>query len=595
VTLESQWQQCVQNGYIRNFERLTGGPDVPFEGLHWNDSDVYKWLEAACWALATPDCPLQIREHVDYTAGLIERAQDADGYLHTYFQGEHKHERYGWLELSHEMYAFGHFIQAAIAHFRSTGSTQLLTVACKLADHLDRTFGWEKDGKRETTDGHEEIEMALAELSRCVEGEAARKYLELARFFVQVRGPDKPEPINRKGGSQKYHQSHAPLAEQREAVGHAVRAMYFYCGAADLLLEEDDQVLEDALQALWQNVTERKMYVTGGVGSRHQDEAFGEDFELPNATAYCETCAAIGLVMWAHRMLLKTGRGEFADVIERALYNNVLAGLSLDGREYFYVNPLESDGEHRRQKWFGCACCPPNVARLMAQLPAYFASVDHSSNIWLHLYAQGEIQVLTPEREISLKIETRYPWNGEVSIEVQGEGRFGLMLRVPAWCDKLGLRVKGEEIEPQVLEGHIHMEREWKSGDRIELSLEMPARRIEAHPSIEADLGRVALMRGPLVYCLEAADHEGIDIFAIALADDAPLQSTQRDDALPISIVVLRAQGELSSGQSNWSTELYRQVRSGKGQEVEVTAIPYFAWANREKGKMRVWIPRASR
>lgn len=594
VTLESQWQQCVQNGYIRNFERLAGGPDVPFEGLHWNDSDVYKWLEAASWAMATPDCPSSIREHVDTVAGLIERAQDADGYLHTYFQGAHAGERYQWLEQSHELYAFGHFIQAAIAHFRATRSLQLLNVACRLADHLDATFGPEKDGKRETTDGHEEIEMALIELSRTVEdAQSSRKYLELARFFVAVRGPGKPVPIaHLDHHGQKYHQSHAPLVEQREAVGHAVRAMYLYCGATDLLLEADDAELEAALQALWINTTRRKMYVTGGVGSRHDGESFGADFELPNDSAYCETCAAIGLVMWAHRMLLKTGRGEFADVLERALYNNVLAGLSLDGRQYFYVNPLESDGQHRRQGWFGCACCPPNIARLMSQLPAYFASLDSSSNIWLHLYASGEIKISASQRELSLHIETRYPWDGKIEITVQGEGEFALMLRAPAWCDKYVLRLDGEEIEAQVLDGTIRVQRAWKRGDCVQLDLEMPARRVEANPGVEANLNRVALMRGPLVYCLEEADHEGIDIFELALTDDAPLQSTEQNHTLPISAVVLRTQAERALAQGGWEGELYRAATQGRGLSVDATAIPYFAWANRTPGKMRVWIPR---
>ena len=596
MTLEAQWQKCVQNGYIRNFERLSGGPDTPFEGLHWNDSDVYKWLEAVCWALATPDCPPSVREHVDYVADLIERAQDEDGYLHTYFQGAHRHERYKWLESSHELYAFGHFIQAAIAHFRATQSTQLLDVAARLADHLDATFGWEKDGKRETTDGHEEIEMALAELSRTVASEEQRrKYLQLSRFFVQVRGPGKPEPINRKGGSQAYHQSHAPLIEQREAVGHAVRAMYLYCGATDLLLEEDDAELAGALDELWRSTTQRRMYVTGGVGSCHRDESFGEDFELTNATAYCETCAGIGLVMWAHRMLLLTGRSEFADILERALYNNVLSGLSLDGREYFYVNPLESDGSHRRQGWFGCACCPPNIARLMAQLPAYFASVDNASNIWLHLYAGGEIQISTPERELALKIETRYPWEGAVSVEVRGEGAFALLLRVPAWCEKFALLINGEEATPQVLDGYARIERIWKSGDMVQASFEMSARRVEAHPNVEANLNRVALMRGPLVYCLEEADHAGEDIFALALADDAPLQATERVDVLPIPIVVLRTQAECALSQSDWDSELFRPARVGRGKSVDILAIPYFAWANRAPGKMRVWVPRLAR
>lgn len=597
MTLEAQWQKCLDNGYIRNFQRLCGESDAPFEGLHWNDSDVYKWLEAACWALATPDCPPSVREHVELVASLIERAQDEDGYLHTYFQGDKKAERYTWLELSHELYCFGHFIQAAIAHFRATQSTQLLGVAGRLADHLDATFGWEKDGKRETTDGHEEIEMALAELSRCFEGEAARKYLQLARFFIEVRGPDKPEPINRKGSSQAYHQSHAPLKEQRQAVGHAVRAMYLYCGATDLLLEEDDAELGEALDELWRSTTRRRMYVTGGVGSRHRDESFGSDFELPNATAYCETCAGIGLAMWAHRMLLLTGRGEFADVLERALYNNVLAGLSLDGREYFYVNPLESDGGHRRQGWFGCACCPPNIARLMAQLPAYFASMDASSNIWLHLYASSDIQIATGEGEITLKIETRYPWEGAVSVEVRGEGEFALCLRVPAWCEKFVLLINGEEATPQVqvLDGYARIERAWKSGDFVQASLEMPAHRVEAHSGVEANLNRVALMRGPLVYCLEEADHAGEDIFALALADDAPLQATERADVLPIAVVMLRTQAECALSQSNWDGELFRPARVGRGKSVDISAIPYFAWANRAPGKMRVWIPRLAR
>src|SRR5918994_2723190 len=411
TTLPSQYDLLEQTGRLDNFRRVAGKIDAPFSGVYFNDSDVYKWLEAAAWTLASDPDP-NLERMVNAAIGEIEDAQRPDGYLNTYFSFEKASERWTDLTHKHELYCAGHLIQAAVAHHRATGSERLLTVACRFADHICDTFGPEEEGKRLGTDGHEEIEMALVELYRDT---GDRKYLDQAKFFVDMRGHGLVS-------GKEYHQDHKPFRELREIVGHAVRAMYLNCAGADLYAETGEPALLAALEGLWQNMTTRRMYVNGAIGSRFDYEAFGKDYELPNERAYAESCAAIGSVMWNWRMLSLEGDVRYADLMEHTLYNAVLPGISLDGEHYFYENPLADDGSHRRQPWFYCACCPPNIARLLASLPGYFYSTS-SEGLWVHLYAEGEADIRFDENHsVRLRQRTRYPWDGEVTIEIAGEG-----------------------------------------------------------------------------------------------------------------------------------------------------------------------------
>ncbi|HEX6710399.1 MAG TPA: glycoside hydrolase family 127 protein, partial [Rubrobacter sp.] len=506
-TLPSQFEHIEETGRLDNFRRASGKIEAPFRGLYFNDSDVYKWLEAASWSLATHPDP-ELARMVDVAITEIEDAQRPDGYLNTYFTFERASERWTDFDL-HEMYCAGHLFQAAVAHFYATGSERLLDIAVRFADHICDVFGPEEQGKRLAVDGHEEIEMALVELFR-VTGD--RRYLEEAMFFVDARGRRiLGEPYGRFDPS--YSQDHKPLREQDEVVGHAVRAMYFYSGAADVYAEIGDPALKETLERLWLSMTTRRMYVTGGLGSRYEGEAFGDDYELPNERAYTETCAAIGSVMWNWRMLMLDGDASYADLIEHTLYNAVLPGISLDGGHYFYQNPLAAGGTHRRQPWFGCACCPPNVARLLASLPGYFYGASEDA-VWVHLYAEGETKVsLEGNRTVRLAQRTRYPWDGRVEISVDGEGEFALMLRIPSWCEEgASVNVNGEPVGRAICPcSYLEIRRAWRPGDTVSLHLPMPVRRVECHPYVAENNGRVALMRGPILYCVEQADNPNVD------------------------------------------------------------------------------------
>jgi len=594
VTVPSQYRYLEETGRLDNFRRAARKVDRPFEGIYFNDSDVYKWLEAASWVLASdPNAEAQGRrlaEVVDNVIAEVEGAQGPDGYLDTYFTFEREAERWTNLRDLHELYCAGHLIQAAVAHHRATAKTSLLRVACSVADHICSVFGPEEAGKRPGTGGHEEVELALVELARDTGHE---RYLQQAQFFVDVRGQGY-------AGGDAYHQDHLPFRDLEQMVGHAVRAVYLNAGAADVYAETGDATLLVALERMWERMTTRQMYISGGIGARYQGEAFGADYELPNGRAYAETCAAIGSVMWSWRMLALEGDARYADLIERTLYNAVLVGLSLDGQSYFYQNPLASDGAHRRQPWFGCACCPPNVARTLAALPGYFYS-QSDEGIWVHLYAEGRAALSLPDgREVSLTQYTDYPWDGGVRIEVDGEGEFVLCLRVPGWCEEsASLQVNGTLAEGPLVSGsYVQIRRAWQVGDVVELDLPMPVRRIEAHPYVAENAGRVALMRGPLLYCLEQVDlgltaGQTADLRDVVLPASAPFSVRHEPDLLG-GVSVLEAEAMVLPPEGGWAWRLYRAAcphsAPSYGEAVQIRAVPYYAWANREAGAMQVWL-----
>ncbi len=482
VTVPSQHRHLEETGCLDNFRRAAGR-DLPFRGMQFADSDAYKWLEAAVSVLASHPDDAALRVLVDDVAGAIEAAQQPDGYLDTYFLFDKADERWTTIKTGfnnmHELYCAGHFFQAAVAHHRATGSDRMLRVATRLADHICDTFG-PGDGWRQGADGHPEVEMALVELFRET---GNRRFLTQAQYFLDVRLGQ--------GHINDAQQSDVPFRDLTRIEAHAVCAVYLAAGATDISAETGDETLRAALDRLWANMTGRQMYLTGGIGSRWQWESFGNDFELP-ARAYAETCAAIGSVMWNWRMLGVTGEARYADVLEMTLYNGLLSGLSLDGREYFYQNPLADDGTHRRQPWFGCACCPPNVARLLAQLPGYFYSVAEGS-VWVHLYAANEASLTLPDGgTVRLTQATDYPWDSDITITVGDapEEFTSLHLRVPDWAMGAAITVNGAAADVDVRPGsYAVVAREWQAGDVVRLVLPMPARMLVGHPRVADTVG----------------------------------------------------------------------------------------------------------
>lgn len=592
VTLPAQHRFLGETGRVDNFRRAAGKREGAFKGWFFNDSDIYKWLEAAAWTLATGDDP-QLVEMVDGLIGVIEVAQEPDGYLDTYFAFERAADRWTNLRDLHELYCAGHLIQAAIAHRRATGSPRLLAVARRLADHIVRVF--RPGSGRPGTPGHPEIEMALVELARLT-GEPV--YRHQAQSFVDNRG---------RGliGGREYHLDHVPLRDMQRLAGHAVRALYLCAGAADLVAESGEPALRQALDRLWAVLMTGQVYISGGVGSRHEGEAIGAPYELPNERAYAETCAAIANVMWNWRMLALEPDARYADALETALYNGVLPGLSLDGLGYFYENPLASDGTHRRQPWFDCACCPPNVARLLASLPGHVYSLS-DAGLWVHLYAGGRLEArLLDGRPLNVTQHSRYPWDGEVSLEVGGAGTFSLFLHIPAWCAVgtagVTLEVNGRAHDDALLPGsYAEVRRTWQLGDVVRLHLPMPVRRLASHPYVTENAGRVALMRGPLLYCVEQAGQPELDPRHLVLPPLAAGElAAEFRPGLLGGVVVLHGRALLAPPDAGWQGRLYRTVAGDvpapADQPVDITAIPYYAWANREPGRMQVWLRQSER
>jgi len=577
-------------GNLDNLRIAAGRATGRFRGRVFMDSDVYKWLEAAAFEMArVPSAELS--KSCDTLIELVAAAQGDDGYLNSYYTVAEPGRRWTDLTHGHELYCLGHMIQAALAFRRGTGDGRLLAIATRFVDYVHSVFG---PGRRLTTDGHAEIEMALVELYRET-GE--RRHLDLASFLLDQRGCNRIGP-NRHDSLAAF-QDRVPVREATGVEGHAVRALYLTTGAADVYLETGDAALLQTLTRQWDDMVEGKLYLTGGVGARHLAESFGHPYELPSDLAYSETCGAIASLMWSWRMLLATGHARYADLIERTLYNAILAGVSLSGERYFYVNPLASNGEvehlHRggplRKPWHLVACCPPNVMRLLASLGHYVATRD-GSGLQVHQYAAGRLQT----SGIRLTIETAYPWEGRVRITVDETSAtpWTLALRVPGWCTGAGVRVNGSPAADTVAPGYLRLDRAWARGDVVELDLPLEAHCVEAHPWVESTRGCVAVERGPLVYCLEQVDHPGGRLADLEIDTGAPLTSAWDADRLG-GVAVVRAQGR-EVDTSSWQHRLYRPIGAAPAaarRPVQLTAVPYYAWANREPGAMRVWIPRA--
>ena len=593
-TLPSIYRFCQETGRIGAL-RLDWKPGMePVPHIFW-DSDVAKWLEAASYSLATyPDPALEAQ--VDEVIRLIVAAQQPDGYLNTYFTVVEPEKRWTNLRDWHELYCAGHLIEAAVAHFQATGKRVLLDALCRYADYIDTVFGT-APGKKRGYPGHEEIELALVKLYR-VTGE--KRYLHLSQYFIDERGRQPhyfdiearlrgEDPAAFQHKNYEYNQSHLPVREQREVVGHAVRAMYLYSAMADLARELHDQSLFDADQRLWNHLCTTRLYITGGLGPSRHNEGFTADYDLPNETAYAETCAAIGLVFWNHRMLQLDCEARYADVLERALYNCVLSGVSLDGQKFFYENPLASLGAHHRQEWFWVACCPPNIARLLASLGQYIYAVN-DKDLVVHLYMQSTAQMTVGGREVTVRQETTYPWDGTITLRLGMDepSMFGLRLRIPGWCQNARIKVNGDafDIASHLEQGYVRVERVWQADDRVELELAMPVERMYAHPNVRQDAGCVVLQRGPLVYCLEGADNK-VPLHRIVVPRTAELASHFGPDVLGGVTVV--SGNALAVEETDWTGTLYRSWPASL-QSGATTAIPYYAWDNRQPGEMRVWL-----
>lgn len=592
---------------IENFRIAAGESEGEFYGMVFQDSDVAKWLEAVAFLLENePDAKWETT--ADEVINLLEKAQGADGYLNTYYTVKEPDQRWTNLRDHHELYCAGHLIEAAVAYYRATGKDKFLHIMIRYADYIEETFGPENH-KRKGYPGHQEIELALVKLYEVTNN---HKYLKLSEFFIEERGKrphyfdlekqarkeEKPYWFT---GGYRYSQSHLPVREQETATGHAVRAVYMYSAMADLAAYTNDPSLKETCEKLWNNVTNKQMYLTAGIGSMEYGEAFSFDYDLPNDLSYTETCASIGLIFWAKRMLDLEAHHKYADVMERALYNGAISGMDLDGRTFFYVNPLEvvpKEVESRdekkhvppvRQKWYGCACCPPNLARLIASISHYIYT-KREEEIFVHLYMSNENNMEVGGHQVEIKQKTNYPWDGEVTIKLSPEvdTSFTLALRIPGWATKADVKINGEimDFQPIMKNGYARLSRTWKQGDTVELNLDMEIQRVRSHPSVRHSLGKVAIQRGPIVYCLEEVDH-GKELHSIYLPKDADLKFEYEEDLLG-GVVTLFGEAERVEG-SVWKDALY----STSDQEVKpihLKAIPYYAWCNREPGGMVVWI-----
>jgi uncharacterized protein len=578
-------QKLEEAGNLENMRLAAKGATNGFQGPVFMDSDLYKALEAASYSLAThPDPALD--KQLDGIISLLAAAQQPDGYLDSYYIVKEPGRRWTNLRDCHELYCAGHMFEAAVAHYQATGKKTFLNIATRYADYIDSVFG--PPPKRLGYPGHPEIELALVKLWRAT---GNQRYFELARFFVENRGrkffaTEHHTPLDRYDGS--YWQDDVPIYDHRNIKGHAVRAAYLMSGVTDVASQTGDTRLLTMLGRVWRNTTERNEYLTGGIGPSASNEGFTVDYDLPNLTAYQETCATVALVQWAHRLALLYSDASYADVLERGLYNGILSGVSQDGTRFFYVNPLESAGNHHREPWFGCACCPPNVTRTLAFLGGY-ACATSADSLYVNLYIQGSAQAKVGDTAVALKVTTEYPWAGKVALELTpaAQARFALRLRVPGWCPHASVAVNRDAVQSPVIErGYLVLDREWKPGDSVELDLSMPVQRIAANPNVKADQGLLAIQRGPIVYCLEQCDQPE-PLASLWLPAEAQLTAA-RDPGLLGGVVTITGEA-CAAPQLQWRRKLYQTAAAA--ERVALKAIPYYAWDNRQPGPMKVWLP----
>jgi DUF1680 family protein len=600
-TIPSQYQQLQENGILDSLAipqpppplRIPVGEHGLTTQVFW-DSDIGKWIEAASYALSHGR-DATIEDHIERITDALEHAQRPDGYLNCWYIDREPERRWTNLRDKHELYCAGHLLEGAIAYWQATGRRRLLEVMERYVDHIAATFGRGSNQRRGYC-GHQEIELALIKLFHAT-GE--RKHLELASYFIDERGA-KPHyfdveaiargdnPANYWFRSYEYNQSHRPVREQDKVVGHAVRAMYMYTAMADLAADLGDTSLQRACETLWRDVTSRRMYVTAGLGPAAENEGFTRDYDLPNDTAYAETCAAVALIFWAQRMLNLDCDRTYADVLELALYNGALSGLSRDGTHYFYENPLESDGSHTRWTWHPCPCCTMNVARLVASVGGYFYSTGDDV-VAVHTYGASRAEMTVAGQSVVIRQQTEYPWSGEValSIETPQPVQFKLRLRIPGWARARRFALNGSPLTPPLVRGYAEIDRTWNSGDRIDLELPMPVERIYAHPQVRADLGRVGLRRGPLVYCVEQIDNPGAEVGLVRLPRRATVDIQARPDLFD-GLVTLVADAEAAQVAPD-SDALYRS-EPFPTKPARLVAVPYYAWNNRGPNRMQVWI-----
>jgi uncharacterized protein len=566
VTIPIAFGQSEKTGRIRNFKIAGGLEEGEFQSKYpFDDSDVFKIMEGASYSLQTTPDP-ELEAYLDSLIRYIGRAQEEDGYLYTYrtIMGDDSHEWIGskrWEKthlLSHELYNLGHMYEAAVAHYQATGKRDFLDIALKSADLVDRDFGWDAI---QSYPGHQEIEIGLVKLFRLT---GDKRYLDLAKFFLDVRGP----------GGEEYSQAHKKVVEQQKAVGHAVRAVYMYSGMADVAAITNDPVYIHAIDRIWHDIADKKLYVTGGIGAAGGNEGFDKPYHLPNRTAYCETCASIANVFWNHRMFLHQGEVKYYDVLERTLYNALLSGLSLSGDRFFYPNPLESYGEHERQEWFGCACCPSNLARFIPSVPGYIYAVS-PERIYVNLYIENTAAVDMNGQKVTISQETEYPWDGriEIKVEPEKEEKFSLLLRIPGWArgeavpgdlyrfadiaeEEIECTLNGSPLPFTEEDGYLVINRRWRKGDAVEMNIPMPVRKVLAHEKVAEDSLKMTIQRGPLVFCAEGHDQPGKRAMNLVVEKNASF-STRFEAGLLDGVQVITTRGREANHKAD-GTEIGR-------------------------------------
>ena len=593
VTIPLAFSKCEETGRYESFIKAAHPSDTyKVEGFSFDDTDVYKTIEGASYSLQTyPDKKLQ--KYIDSILVIVAGAQEPDGYLYTARTMNPKHphnwagkERWVAVEnLSHEFYNLGHMVEGAVAHYQATGKRNFLDIAIKYADCVCREIGNGPEQKKYVP-GHQIAEMALVKLYM-VTGD--KKYLDQAKFFLDTRGYT--------SRTDAYSQAHKPVVEQDEAVGHAVRAVYMYSGMADVAAITGDSSYIKAIDKIWDNIVSKKIYITGGIGARHAGEAFGNNYELPNLSAYCETCAAIGNVYMNYRLFLLHGDAKYFDVLERTLYNGLISGVSLDGGSFFYPNPLSSSGKYSRKPWFGCACCPSNVSRFIPSLPGYVYAVK-DDQVYVNLFLSNKAELKVDKKKIILEQETDYPWKGDIRLKIaQGNQNFTMKLRIPGWVrgnvlpgdlyayadnqkPVYRVSVNGQTVESDVNNGYLSIARKWKKGDVVEVHFDMLPRIVKANPKVEADRGRVAVERGPIVYCAEWPDNR-FNVHSVLLNQHPQFKVTEKPE-------LLYGINQLTTDAQALSYDMAGKLVA---KDVELTLIPYYAWAHRGEGDMEVWLP----